>query len=86
MNEFVVYVLYSQSSGKTYTGMTSDLITRFYFHNSKSTKGYTIRYRPWIVIHVEFFVTKKEALTREKELKSGIGREWIKKNILPIYK
>lgn len=66
--------------------MTSDLITRFHFHNQKSTKGYTIRYRPWIVIYVEFFKTKKDALAREKELKSGKGRDWIKKYILPFYK
>jgi putative endonuclease len=84
-NTFVVFVLYSASSGKTYTGMTSDLITRFHFHNLKSTKGFTIRYRPWVVIHVEFFTSKAEALNREKELKSGKGREWIKKSILPLY-
>ncbi|WP_339753493.1 GIY-YIG nuclease family protein [Algoriphagus aquimarinus] len=59
MDEFVVYVLHSQASGKTYTGMTSNLITRFYFHNSKSTKGFTLKHRPWIVIHVEFFKSKK---------------------------
>ena len=85
MDEFVVYILYSKSSGKTYTGMTSDLITRYQFHNFKSTKGYTLKYRPWTVIHVEFFKTKKEALIRERELKSGKGRDWVKKNILPTY-
>ncbi|WP_255502125.1 GIY-YIG nuclease family protein [Algoriphagus sp. AK58] len=41
-NTFVVYILYSASSGKTYTGMTSDLITRFHFHNFKSTKGFRL--------------------------------------------
>ena len=86
MDEFVVYVLFSPSTGKTYTGMTFDLITRFQFHNRKSTKGYTIKYRPRIVIHVEFFLVKKDALKREKELKSGKGRDWIQKSILPNYK
>ena len=85
MEEFVVYILYSKSSGKTYTGMTSDLITRFQFHNLKSTKGYTLRYRPWVVIHVEFFNFKQGALTREKELKSGKGRDWLRLNILQNY-
>ncbi len=85
MDQFVAYVLYSPSAGKTYTGMTSDLITRFHFHNYKSTKGYTLRYRPWIVILVEFFQSKKEALAREKELKSGKGREWVKKFVLSDY-
>ncbi|WP_140166788.1 GIY-YIG nuclease family protein [Algoriphagus faecimaris] len=65
--------------------MTSDLITRFHFHNQKSTKGYTIKYRPRIVIHVEFFLVKKDALKKEKELKSGKGHDWIQKSILPNY-
>ena len=65
--------------------MTSDLITRFQFHNYKSTKGFTIKYRPWYCIHVEFFYDKSAALKREKELKSGKGREWVNKYILPNY-
>jgi putative endonuclease len=83
MDQFVVYVLFSPSTGKTYTGMTSDLIRRFHFHNSKSTKGFTLRFRPWTVAHVEFFRLKQDALAREKVLKSGKGREWVKKIILP---
>jgi len=85
MDNFVVYILYSPSSDKTYTGMTTDLITRFQFHNSKSTKGFTLRYRLWTVIHVEFFESKAHALLREKILKSGKGREWVKNNLLPNY-
>ncbi|WP_245574816.1 GIY-YIG nuclease family protein [Aequorivita capsosiphonis] len=42
-----------------------------------SRKGYTLRYRPWVVLHVEFHKTKKEALQRELFLKSGKGRELI---------
>ncbi|WP_338222684.1 GIY-YIG nuclease family protein [Algoriphagus confluentis] len=85
MDDFVVYILFSPSTGKTYTGMTSDLITRFHFHNQKSTKGFTIKYRPWIVVHVEFFQSKKQALERELELKSGKGRDWVRNFILPKY-
>uniref|UniRef100_UPI00404871ED GIY-YIG nuclease family protein n=1 Tax=Flavobacterium sp. TaxID=239 RepID=UPI00404871ED len=43
-----------------------------------SKKGYTIKFRPWQVIYVEFFTTKSEALKREKFLKTGNGREFIK--------
>jgi putative endonuclease len=82
---FCVYILYSLKHQKSYTGMTSDLITRFQFHNHKSTKGYTKRYRPWYCIHVEFFDTKSSALKREKELESSKGREWIIHKILPLY-
>ena len=77
MNEFVVYILYSEKFNKTYTGFTSNLIERFKSHNNLSTKGYTLKFRPWIVIHIEFFNSKTEAIKREKYLKSGIGREFI---------
>jgi len=47
-----------------------------------SKKGYTSRYRPWEVIHVEFLSSKREALKREKFLKSGLGRKWIRQHII----
>lgn len=65
--------------------MTTDLIARFQFHNSKSTKGFSLRYRPWTVIHVEFFESKADALLREKILKSGKSRDWVENNIIPNY-
>ena len=81
MEEFVVYILFSEDYGKTYIGFTSNLIERFKSHNYLSKKGYTIKFRPWKVIYVEFFTTKSEALKREKLLKSGKGREFIKEII-----
>lgn len=78
MDEFVVYVLYSKEYGKTYVGFTSNLIERFKSHNFLSKKGYTIKFRPWVVIHLEFFSSKTEALKRENLLKTGKGREFIK--------
>jgi len=79
MEEFVVYILFSEVYGKTYVGFTSNLIERFKSHNFLSNKGYTIKFRPWEVVYVEFFTTKSEALKREKFLKTGKGREFIKK-------
>ncbi|MBS9524561.1 GIY-YIG nuclease family protein [Litoribacter alkaliphilus] len=63
---YTVYVLYSFTSKKLYTGFSSDFITRFHFHNEKSTKGFTKKFRPWYCIHVEFFQLIKEAMSREK--------------------
>ncbi|CCG54167.1 Excinuclease ABC, C subunit N-terminal region [Flavobacterium indicum GPTSA100-9 = DSM 17447] len=81
MDEFVVYILFSEGYNKTYVGFTSNLIERFKSHNYLSEKGYTIKFRPWKVIHVEFFTTKSEALKREKLFKTGKGRELIKEII-----
>ena len=73
-----VYILYSEKYHKHYIGYTSDLESRFKSHNELGTKGYTLRYRPWRIIHTESFTSKIEAMKREKYLKSGVGREFIK--------
>ena len=81
MEEFVVYILFSEKHHKTYVGFTSNLIERFKSHNYLSKKGFTIKFRPWEVIYVAFFTTKSEALKREKFFKTGKGREFIKEMI-----
>jgi putative endonuclease len=78
---FVVYILYSEKFQKDYVGMSSDLIDRFHSHNSLATKGYTVKFRPWMVIYVEFFETKSAALKREKYFKSGRGL-YLKKQLI----
>jgi putative endonuclease len=42
-----------------------------------ATKAYTIRYRPWILVHSESFDTKLEAIKREKQLKTAKGRAFV---------
>ncbi|MGB4847895.1 MAG: GIY-YIG nuclease family protein [Saprospiraceae bacterium] len=79
---FTVYVLYSEKHDKIYVGYTSDLINRFLSHNELAKKGWTIRFRPWEIVHKEVFETKVEAMRREKELKGGQGRQWIRQILL----
>ena len=79
---FTVYILYSEKHRKTYVGYTSNLIERYKSHNSLATKGYTIKFRPWKVIHIEIFENKTEAMIREKQLKVGKGRQWIKEDVI----
>ncbi|MCC6865164.1 MAG: GIY-YIG nuclease family protein [Ignavibacteria bacterium] len=79
---YYTYVIYSEKFDKIYIGMTSNLEQRLISHNVLSKKGWTIRFRPWILIHKEVFKTKMEALSREKELKSLRGREYIRKHVL----
>ncbi len=74
---FTVYVLYSKRFNKIYIGYTSNLKARFLSHNKLGTKGWTIKFRPWEIAVTEEFQTKKEAMNREKQLKSANGREFI---------
>lgn len=68
-----VYVIRSEADGRFYVGMTENLERRLNEHNNgktKSTKGY----RPWILVHSDRITARK----REKYLKSGVGKEYIK--------
>ncbi|HEX9826822.1 MAG TPA: GIY-YIG nuclease family protein [Flavobacteriaceae bacterium] len=80
--DYYVYVLKSELDGRLYEGHTSRLEERIKEHNSgktSSTKGY----RPWKLVHQEIFETEKEAIERERFLKSGTGREFLKEIIWP---
>lgn len=46
-------------------------------HNVLAKKGYTLKYRPWNVVYTDIFESKLEAILREKQIKSGKGREFI---------
>ncbi|MFI5162530.1 MAG: GIY-YIG nuclease family protein [Sphingobacteriales bacterium] len=74
---FTVYVLYSQKFDQIYIGATSDLPNRFLSHNELATKGYTIRFRPWVIAYTEEYLTKSEAFKRETQLKSAKGRAFV---------
>ena len=79
---FTVYVLYSEAYDKLYIGYTSDLEKRLESHNYLSKKGFTAKYRPWKLIHKEYLTTKSEAIIREKQLKQGQGRAWIRASFI----
>lgn len=72
-----VYVLRSETSGRLYTGCTSDLRKRLAEHNSgKST--YTKGRGPFELIYYEAYRNSKDAFAREKHLKSGPGKNYLK--------
>ncbi|MFD2568633.1 GIY-YIG nuclease family protein [Pseudotenacibaculum haliotis] len=74
---FYVYVLYSEKFSRTYTGFTNNLERRLKEHNAKRNKS-TKAFVPWSIIYKEEVETRVLAREREKYLKSGIGRDFIK--------
>ena len=73
---FIVYILYSVSADKYYTGCCDDLSIRIKQHNSGrniSTKNGL----PWIIKYTELFETRAEALQRENEIKKKKSRKYI---------
>ncbi len=79
---YTVYVLHSHQHDKIYIGYTQDLEDRLKSRNELATKGWTINFRPWKLIHTETYQTKQQALKREKLLKGGQGRNWIRTSLL----
>ena len=78
-----VYAVYNRENNKIYIGQTENLKERLRLHNNKEFTGsYTSRFSGnWELIYNEEVITRKEALVREKQLKSYRGREFIKKLI-----
>ena len=76
---FHTYILVSDEYYH-YTGHSSDLDIRLERHRQKTTH-FTKRGTNWKIIYTKEFPTRAEAMKHEKWLKSGVGREWCKKNI-----
>jgi len=72
-----VYVLVSGLDGTLYIGMTNNLERRINEHNSGKNRS-TKHKIPLKLLFSESYNTYKEARKREKYLKSGSGREYIK--------
>jgi putative endonuclease len=75
-----VYVLLSKSTGKHYTGQTDNLQIRFNAHNTGLAR-YTHGRGPWDLVYFEELPTRRLAMAREKFLKSGQGRQWLKEKL-----
>jgi len=75
-----VYLLKSKKNGHWYIGSTKDLRKRISTHNqgkNRSTKSGL----PWKVIYCEIGLNKEDARAREKYLKSGMGRRYLKNRL-----
>lgn len=74
---YFVYAIKSLKDKRIYVGLSKDPNRRLVEHNhgqTRSTKGY----RPWKLIFIEGCGTREEARKKEKELKSGFGKEFLK--------
>jgi putative endonuclease len=77
---FFVYALTSIPRNYIYVGLTNDLERRTNEHNSGFERA-TRPYRPFKLIFSESFETRAEARKKEKYLKSGIGKEFLKTKV-----
>lgn len=74
---YYTYVLESLKDKSLYIGYTSNLKKRFQSHNAGKNKA-TKPHIPYRLIHLEGFLNRVDAKSREVYLKSGWGIKSIK--------
>ncbi len=77
---YYVYVLLSETDGRFYTGYSSNLRKRITDHNEGkviSTKSRT----PFRLVYFEGCLNQQDATRREKYLKSGNGKIYLRNRI-----
>ena len=71
-----VYILLSLKDNEKYTGYTKDLPSRFDSHQNGEVKS-TKNRRPFKLIYFEGCLSQKDALKREKYLKTHYGKMFL---------
>ncbi len=74
------YILISKKDNDFYTGYTSDLKKRIKEHQEGKVKS-TKHRLPVQLVYYEVCINKYDALAREKYLKSGRGKKYIRNRI-----
>ena len=77
---YYTYLLFSEKDNKFYTGYTQDLELRFEQHCNGKVES-TKNRRPLKIVYFEVCLDQKDALHREKYLKTYHGRMFIKKRL-----
>jgi putative endonuclease len=73
-----VYLLTNKPNGTLYTGVTGNLPKRVWQHKNKLTRGFTYRYNLTRLVYFELFEEMYQAISREKQIKSGPRSSKIK--------
>jgi putative endonuclease len=71
---YYIYILASRKHGTLYIGVTNDLVRRVYQHKTHAVRGFTSQYRFHLLVWFECYDDVRNAITREKEPRSGVAR------------
>lgn len=77
---FYVYVLKNSENDNFYTGCTEDLRKRLMEHNNGKVTT-TRKFRNWKVVYYEASLDIVDAFAREKYLKSGPGKRYLRQRL-----
>lgn len=82
---YKVYVLYSPSHNRLFTGMTTSLGEQMQIFNGDQVVKGMFEYKPWTLVHMELFSNEGEASLRESFLKSPQGHAYVRSDILSLF-
>jgi len=77
---YIIYVIQSKKDKQFYTGFTGDLQNRLREHNAGRVSS-TKERGPFELIYYEACLNEQDALAREKYLKSGMGKRYLKNRL-----
>ena len=80
LGKWCIYVL-ECDDGSFYKGKTNDLLRRIGEHMKGDGAEHTKKHKPVKLVYFEPFETEEQSLQKEKYLKSGSGREWLKEHL-----
>ena len=73
-----VYILYSASADRYYTGYTKDLLTRIEYHRRREFAGsFTARYNDWVLYYTIDNLSLSTAIKIEKHIKRMKSSKYI---------
>jgi putative endonuclease len=81
---YYIYVLLSEKDNQFYTGYTSDLKNRINYHNEGKVTS-TKNRRPLKLIYFEGCLNQQDATRREKYLKSGNGKIYLRSRLRQFF-
>jgi len=75
--QYYIYIMTNKLNRVLYTGLTNNLEKRVYEHKSKMIESFTKKYNVNKLVYYEEFDDINEAITREKQIKSGSRQKKI---------
>ena len=75
--QYYVYIMTNKNNTVIYTGITNNLKRRVYEHKEKIIRSFTSRYNVNKLVYYEVFEDSYNAISREKQIKSGSRRKKI---------
>jgi putative endonuclease len=78
LRQYYTYIMANRYNNVLYIGVTNDLKRRAYEHKGNEVKGFTAKYKVNKLVYFEAFEDINDAISREKQIKSGSRKKKLK--------